>query len=285
MKTSVAGRKFDVWGAVTFLCLAFTLISGPRIAAAETLTDGLIRYAVRDYAGARKILEPLARGGDADAQLKLGVMYANGEGVSQDPAEAARWFVRAAERGKADAQYALGMMYLEGVGVLADEALALRWLLAAAEQESPHALNAIGELVMRHLCPSQDHAAAVAWFSRAARLGDSRALYNLGMLNALGRGVPQDAVEAYKWFALSASAGLGSEREAASRALTELRERMMPLQVGDGQRLARDWFHRQVSVSESLRPKPEVRIPTTAPGCMDLMSPVRSEMISPIVSE
>jgi TPR repeat protein len=223
----------------------------PRSATAEALTDGLIRYAVRDYAGARKILEPLAHGGDADAQLQLGTMYSNGEGVSRDPAEAAKWFVRAAERGKAEAQFALGMMYLEGVGVPADETLAFGWLLGAAEQESTHALNAIGELVMRSLHPSQDYSDAVAWFERAARLGNSKALYNLGMLYAFGRGVTQDAVEAYKWFDLAASEGLGDEREAASRALIDLRERMTPFQVGEGQRSAHAWFQRQVSDSET----------------------------------
>ena len=38
-------------------------------------------------------------------------MYANGEGVPEDHAEAVRWFRLAAEQGDAEAQYNLGLMY------------------------------------------------------------------------------------------------------------------------------------------------------------------------------
>ena len=40
-----------------------------------------------------------AEQGYADAQYNLGVMYANGHGVSQDYAEAAKWYRLAAEQG------------------------------------------------------------------------------------------------------------------------------------------------------------------------------------------
>ena len=42
---------------------------------------------------------------DADAQFNLGVMYAEGHGVSLDDAEAVRWFRRAAEQGDPEARY------------------------------------------------------------------------------------------------------------------------------------------------------------------------------------
>ena len=42
-----------------------------------------------------------AEAGDAEAQNNLGVMYANGEGVPQDDAEAVRWYGLAAEQGHA----------------------------------------------------------------------------------------------------------------------------------------------------------------------------------------
>ena len=41
----------------------------------------------------------------------LGVMYANGEGVSEDAAEAVKWFRKAAEQGDAAAQHLLGVAY------------------------------------------------------------------------------------------------------------------------------------------------------------------------------
>ena len=48
--------------------------------------------------------------GDAGAQGNLGWMYATGEGVPQDDAEAVRWYRLAAEQGYASAQYNLGFM-------------------------------------------------------------------------------------------------------------------------------------------------------------------------------
>ena len=45
-----------------------------------------------------------AEQGDAEAQIDLGLRYANGEGVPQDDAEAVRWFRLAAEQENADAQ-------------------------------------------------------------------------------------------------------------------------------------------------------------------------------------
>jgi TPR repeat protein len=50
--------------------------------------------------------------GEALAQYSVGVMYANGRGVSQDDIEAARWYRMAAEQGYAQAQASLGAMYV-----------------------------------------------------------------------------------------------------------------------------------------------------------------------------
>ena len=61
-------------------------------------------------------------------------MYANGEGVPQDDAEAVRWYRLAAEQGNAGAQLNLGAMYSNGEGVPQDDAEAVRWYRLAAEQ-------------------------------------------------------------------------------------------------------------------------------------------------------
>ena len=59
-------------------------------------------------------------------------MYANGEGVVEDDAEAVRWYRLAADQGHADAQYNLGLMYAKGVPE--DDAEAVRWYRLAADQ-------------------------------------------------------------------------------------------------------------------------------------------------------
>ena len=54
-------------------------------------------------------------------------MYANGEGVPQDYAEAVKWYRRAAEQGYAAAQYNLGAVYATARGVPQDYAEAVKW--------------------------------------------------------------------------------------------------------------------------------------------------------------
>ena len=54
-------------------------------------------------------------------------MYATGEGVLKDEAEAVRWYRLAAEQGDATAQFNLGVMHAAGEGVLKDSVLAHMW--------------------------------------------------------------------------------------------------------------------------------------------------------------
>ena len=61
-------------------------------------------------------------------------MYANGEGVAEDDAEAVRWYRLAADQGLAIAQNNLGWMYDNGEGVAEDDAEAVRWYRLAADQ-------------------------------------------------------------------------------------------------------------------------------------------------------
>ncbi len=66
-------------------------------------------------------------------------MYARGQGVPLDYAEAVKWFRKAADRGVAKAQYNLGLMYANGAGVTQDYVLAHMWLNLAAAQGEPDA--------------------------------------------------------------------------------------------------------------------------------------------------
>ena len=68
-----------------------------------------------------------ANQGNPDAQLQLGRLYYNGEGVRQDYAEAFKWFKLSADQGNADAQLGLGLLYMNGEGVRQDYAKAKEW--------------------------------------------------------------------------------------------------------------------------------------------------------------
>ena len=74
-----------------------------------------------------------AEQGNVAAQYNLGVMYANGQGVRQDYAQAVQWYRKVAEQGDAEAQYNLGLMYYKGEGVRQDLALAQEWFGKACQ--------------------------------------------------------------------------------------------------------------------------------------------------------
>ena len=101
--------------------------------ASADFQTGLEAYQRGDYAAALQEWRPLAEGGDAQAQFRLGGMYAGGQGVPQDWNEAVKWYRRAAEKGLADAQYMLGATYQRGGrGLEPNYPEALKWCRARA---------------------------------------------------------------------------------------------------------------------------------------------------------
>ena len=109
-------------------------------AIAGALEDCAAAYDRRDYTVAVQLCRPLAEKGDARAQLSLGGMYYNGQGVQAD----------------------LGVLYWNGQGVLQDVVLAYMWLSLAAA----HDPDAVEE---RDLAASQMTSNEIAEAQRLAR--------------------------------------------------------------------------------------------------------------------
>ena len=139
---------------------------------------------------AAETTETRAGQGDAEAQFNLGVRFA-GEGATQDYAQAARWYLKAADQSHSLAQFNLAVMYAAGQGVPRDEAKSMGWMQKAADQ------------------------------------GDAGAQYQIGMkhhrasLDGLPEAAPESRIQAYKWLQLAAAQGYrGSESAWAYVALT-----------------------------------------------------------------
>jgi TPR repeat protein len=128
-------------------------------------------------------------------------------------------------------------MYLSGQGVPPNNAEAIRWLRLAADQGLAHAQYKLGFQYAQDQGVPQNYAEALKWTRLAAEQGLAEAEYNLGVAYKNGEGVPQDYVRAHMWFNVSAAQGT---KEAVIER-DRLALRMTPAQIGDAQRLAREW--------------------------------------------
>lgn len=154
-----------------------------------------------------------ARLGLADAQYEVGLMYANGVGITRSIEQAVHWIRESAQRGFAPAQYLLGTRYEAGEGVSQSEQQALVWFAKAAEQGHTKAMLRAGKLF------TKPHAAQAAeLFQQAASAGLAEAQVALGHAFEFGKGVDQDMAMAVRCYTEAANQGLA----AAQCALAEL---------------------------------------------------------------
>ena len=148
-----------------------------------------------------------AEKGDASAQLRLGEMYDNGDGIPKDGAEAFNWYKKAAAQGNSTAQFDLGLSYHDGDGVAKNYAEAIRWYRKSAEQGEAAAQYNLGLMFDKGEGVSSDPAEAIGWYHKAALQGDTSAQVNLGYMYSNGQGVPKDEVEGLAWTYIAAASG------------------------------------------------------------------------------
>jgi TPR repeat protein len=140
--------------------------------------------------------------GDANAQLRLGIRYQEGDGVIKNDTEAAKWFARAAKSGLAEAQYRYGLALLEGRGVV------------------------------------QDYKAAFAWIRKTADRGYAPAQLSLGELYRFGTGTEIDKARAYLWFNLAAAQGVEAAAKARDSVVVQLRPEQIAAMQAEARRIS-----------------------------------------------
>jgi hypothetical protein len=185
------------------LCFVFALDDH----SAQAGDGGLAAYARGDYVAALAAWLPLAEQGDADAQLRVGQMLRDRQGVRwRDFERAAEWFRRAALQGGAEAQYALGRLHYEGFLVPRD-ATEMRLMLEAA-----------------------------------ARQGHAGAQLTLGVVYEYGFDqISADLTEALKWYELAARQGVAVVDGKLARLRPRVRAKMTDAQIATALELAAAW--------------------------------------------
>ncbi|MCH7865585.1 MAG: sel1 repeat family protein [Proteobacteria bacterium] len=85
-----------------------------------------------DAETATRELKKSARAGNVAAQVLLGDLHMNGEGVPHNYSMAETWYRLAADAGNAEGQYKLALMYQNRLGLPLDLKQAREWLMKAA---------------------------------------------------------------------------------------------------------------------------------------------------------
>jgi TPR repeat protein len=156
----------------------------------------------------------------APAQLELGRMYKNGEGVPEDLSEAHRWYIRAAESGGENYQLFLGASYFAGsdsYGISIDDTQALKWLRRASEKGTPAAFFLLGAMVDAGRGIARDLLKAIRLYETAAHEGVAEAQASLGHIYFVGDGVPRNCEKSVKLFLEAARRNLGNAQFALAR--------------------------------------------------------------------
>ncbi len=177
--------------------------------AGGALIGATVWFSLPDKLAAPPQVEPArdpharAAGGDASAQLALGIRYQEGDGVIKNDTEAAKWFALAAKSGLAEAQYRYGLALLEGRGVV------------------------------------QDYKAAFDWIRKTAERGYAPAQLSLGELYRFGTGTGTDKARAYLWFNLAAAQGVEAAAKARDSMVVQLKPEQIAAMQEEARRLSR----------------------------------------------
>ena len=156
---------------------------------AQSVEEGVEAWQQGNYAEAVAMWQPLAEGGDADAQYNLGQAYRIGRGTQPNAVESRKWFELAAKQGQVDAQTSLGLLLIQ----TADRAEALQWLKLAAEQNEPRALLVYGAALYKGDGVPRDPTLGYDYVSKAAGLGLKPAKDTLAQMDALNAAQQQTA--------------------------------------------------------------------------------------------
>jgi len=151
------------------------LVGGPAAGANESIAKAVELITQARHADAARLLEPLAKAGDAEAQYHLGLLHYAGKGVPENERKAVELLKSSAERGNVNAMYQLGNAFTFGNDTPR--------LVADADTE------------------------AAQWYYKAAKLGNADAQYSLGLLFMAGKGLEKSQKEATYWMQEAARNG------------------------------------------------------------------------------
>lgn len=224
------------------------------------VTDDRARYARGRLASislqkAAGDLRQRAEQGDAAAQYEFAQALWNGQGVPENDLEAVKWFRLSAEQGYVPAERELGLIYggrqviyhLFGSGPRQDLKEAAKWYRRAPEHGDAKAQLDLAVFYWNGHGVRQSWSEGTKWLGLAAESGNTTAQDKLSWAYFSAKGVPRNDVEAYKWLDIAIALGEADRtvsvqtKQERLEGLQVITKSLKPAQIGDAQRLAREW--------------------------------------------
>lgn len=227
--------------------IAAAVLCGIAVPAFADLAAGKRAYEKKDYKRAVTELGAEAKRGKPEAMYLLGKMYAEGQGVGQDDAQAFTWFQKAADANNGAAQGMLGMFYAQGRGTARDNAKSLEWARRAADNGDALSQYMMGMRSLDGLGMPRDPEGAFTWFGSAAEQNYAMAQYALGVLMGFGPKAQGNGAEARelrtegaKWLMLAVRQK-SSDVPGGQAKLDELKKHMVAKEVWEAELRVRNW--------------------------------------------
>jgi TPR repeat protein len=214
LTTGRLGRPIPAAPPAT-LALLLALWS-PAWAAAPDYDTVMALNEGRLYAEAFRALAQIESAANADPRLLrlLGDAYAEGHGVTENPATALALYQRAVSAGDAVAAVRLGAMYERGAGVPQSPRQAFDWYVKVADREAEAAFKVASGMLANPDAPvPADAGDPIERLRFAAEQGHRGAQRLLGGLYMEGVKVGKDAALAAKWLEAAGEDTTESRRE------------------------------------------------------------------------
>jgi TPR repeat protein len=160
------------------------------------------RFQAGDHAGAAQIVTKAANAGNAVAQLRLALLYDQGDGVPQSARNAFIWYGKAAAQGEPESLNQVGLFYEGAEGVDENWDLAAKLYDASAQQGWMKGQFSLGRAYQFGIGVPQSRQNAIAWFQKSGAQGNPNGTYwanwlrdmtnNIGYRDDIERGIVMD---------------------------------------------------------------------------------------------
>jgi len=167
----------------------------------------------------RSILKDLCVSGYPYDYCNYGELMLKSALTTNDYKEAFEYLTKASELGWTDADLLIGQMYRDGNGVERDFDKSISYLSKAAENGNNKAMYMLGDLYSDGKYIKKDHDQAFKWYLMSASIGNAKAQYQVGMMLSSGIGTEKNEDEAKKWFARYSSTMVNDSRKKAMETL------------------------------------------------------------------